>query len=1006
MKDIFTKYKGPLSVLMIVIFIIGVVSYTKIQTALFPNITFPKIKIIADNGQQPVNKMMITVTKPLENSVKQVENLKLIRSITSMGSCEISAFLEWNTNIDLGKQRIESRIAQIRNDLPPSVHITIKKMNPSILPVMGYSLEGKDKSQIELKLLAQYTVKPFLSRIPGVSSIGIIGGKTKEYRIVLNPDKMGMLGITPQIVANAVGQSDFIKSNGYIVDYKRLYLTLTDAVLKNKKELEDLVVLNTAKRLIRIRDIATVTINARTEYVKINANGKDVPLVAVIKQPNANLIQVATQVTQQVRKLNKLLPKGVRLRPYYNQATFVNDSVRSIIDVLWIGLLLAMLVAIVFLRSLRASAVILVTIPITLSLTFIVLYSKGYTFNIMTLGAIAASIGLIIDDAIVVIEQIHRTREENPSVAAGFIAGRAVHYLFPAMVGSSLSTIVILVPFFIMSGVAGAYFSILTTTMIITLLCSFIVTWIGLPVIYLLISKKQKATGNNIVSSHPVKNQRWVGFFTHRPTISLLFILFLALSIYFIIPKLKTGFLPHMDEGSIVLDYSSPPGTSLEATTQMLKQVDQILSEIPEVVSFSRRTGTQMGFFITEPNKGDYLIQLARKKHRTTAQVSDDIRKRIEATIPALIVDFGQVITDMLGDLMSSVQPIEIKIFGEDHNKLKKYSKEVAHLVSGVQGTADVFDGITIASPVINIKPNESVLAQYNLTPADLQFQIQTQLNGSVIGSVQEKEQLTDVRMIYPEANSTKVQQLKHTRIFLPDGKMKPINEFADININSGMAEIQRENLQTMGVVTARLNQRDLGSVIRDIKEKLKGIRLPSGYQIIYGGSYAEQQQSFNELLIILLSAGLLVFTLILFLFKDIRLAALIIILAFLGTAGSLWAVYLTKIPLNVGSYTGLIMIVGIIGENAIFTVHQFLTLMKKEEKNEAIIQAISIRLRPNLMTATGAILALMPLALGIGTGAQMHQPLAIAVIGGFLIAIPLLLVVLPTFLQLFYRKS
>ena len=413
-----------------------------------------------------------------------------------------------------------------------------------------------------------------------------------------------------------------------------------------------------------------------------------------------------------------------------------------------------------------------------------------------------------------------------------------------------------------------------------------------------------------------------------------------------------------------------------------------------------------MGFFITEPNTGDYLIQLTKKRHRTTEQVSDDIRKRIEATVPALTVDFGQVITDMLGDLMSSVQPIEIKIFGEDHSKLEAYSKEVAGLVKTVKGTADVFDGITIASPVINIKPDEPQLAQYNLTPSDLQFQVQTQLQGSVVGSIQEKEQLTDVRMIYPHAKSTSVDKLNRARIFLPDGTLKPINEFAQINIEKGVAEIHRENLQSMGVVTARLNQRDLGSVIRDIKKKLMNIRLPGGYQIVYGGSYAEQQNSFRELLIILLSAGMLVFTVILFLFKDIKLAVMNIILAFLGTAGSLWALYLTRTPLNVGSYTGLIMIIGIIGENAIFTVHQFLTLVKQEDTDKAIIDSISIRLRPNLMTATGAIFALMPLALGIGTGAQMHQPLAIAVIGGFLFAIPLLLVVLPTLLRLLYKKS
>ena len=816
MEKIFVRFKSPVAVILLLILIGGAFSYKNMKTSLFPNITFPKIKIIANNGEQPVDKMMVTVTKPLENAIKQVENLNLIRSTTSMGSCEISAFMDWGSDINLDKQQVESSINQIRSTLPPDVEITVEKMNPSILPVMGYSLQSNSKTQVELKLIAEYTVKPYFSRIKGVASVQVIGGKTKEYRIIPDLQKLKLLKLSTQEIVTAIQQTGFISSNGFTVDYKRLYLTVTDASISNKEQLENLVLFNDATRQIKISDIALVEISEQNEYVKIKADGKDFPLVAIVKQPGSNLIDVAASVSEKAKELNHILPKGVSLKPYYNQAEFVQSSIKSIIDVLWIGLLLAIVVVIIFLRSFKASSVLLITIPLTLALTFIVLFSIGSDFNIMTIGAIAAAIGLIIDDAIIVVEQIHRTHEAYPQQKSKELVGKAIQFLFPAMVSSSLSTIVILIPFELMTGVAGAYFKVLTETMIITLVCSFFITWIGLPVIYLLFSNDKAFSKKNHTFHAP--QYKWLGFLSKKPYLSFAIVILLVISIIFILPRLQTGFLPDMDEGSIVLDYNSPAGTSLEETDRMLNEVDKIIESIPEVKTYSRRTGTQMGFFITEPNRGDYLIELNKKRKRTTAQVSDQIRKKVESNVPALTVDFGQVITDMLGDLMSSVQPIEIKIFGSDHDKLLQLSKQVADSLQSVTGTADVFDGVIIAGPVMRIIPRDGKLKQFGLTPSQLQEQTSTYLEGSVVGTVPEKEQLTNIRMIFPVNNRTPIEELKQVSICTSSGDYFPLSEFADFTMQSGVSEIQRENLQSMGVVTARLNNRDLGSVMKDIQ--------------------------------------------------------------------------------------------------------------------------------------------------------------------------------------------
>lgn len=1001
MKSIFTTYKSPILITLALVLGIGIYAYSRLQTSLFPDVTFPKIKVIAENGQQPVGKMMVTVTRPLEEAIKRVPALQYVRSVTSQGSCEISAFLSWNADVDLSKQQIESQLMQITGKLPSGVSFTVEKMNPSILPVQGYSVENPSLNKIELRSLAEYTIKPFLSRIDGVAAVEVIGGKVREYRIYPDQARLSQFGLSIDKVVQLLSRENYIKANGHTTDYHRLYLSITDASVHDLAGLQNLVLINTPERLIRLKDVAEVSIGEQKQYVKINANGHDIPLIAILKQPGANLMQVADDVTASMSALQATLPSGTVLTPYYDQSVFVRSSVRSMTDVLIAGLALALIVAILFLRSWKASAVILISIPVTLALTMVVLDYVGYTLNIMTLGAIAAAIGLVIDDAIVVVEQIHRTHEEHPGRPTRNLVGEAIHYLFPAMLGSSMSTIVIFFPFVLMSGVAGAYFSILTNTMIITLVCSFLVSWLGTPVIYLAISSSKRKE-RRPDEGHDVKQRKWVGRLIHRPLISVIMVAFLAVSIILLYPKLPTGFLPEMDEGAIVLDFSSPPGTSLEETDRMLDVVDKVIRTTPEVAGFSRRTGTQMGFFITEPNRGDYLIRLDKDRHRSTEEVADGIRRQVESAMPALTVDFGQVIGDMLGDLMSSVQPVEIKVFGPDLGRLHQLARQVAGMVARVPGTADVFDGIVEAGPVISVTPDLAKLAQYGITPDNFYQIMQAGTDGVLVGGVLEKDRETAIRLLASPVKETSVDRLRHCQLLTPDGQFISLDQVATIRLKPGETEIERENLQTMVPVTARLNGRDLGSVMSEIRQTIGSrLALPQGYHIVYGGSYQQQQRSFHELLLILIIAGVLVFTVILFLFRRISLALVILLIAILGIAGSVLALYLTGTPLNVGSYTGMIMIIGIIGENAIFTCMQFIKAREEYDTDQAITYAISTRLRPKLMTAIGAIIALLPLALGIGTGAELHQPLAIAVIGGFMVALPLLLVILPSILRI-----
>jgi CzcA family heavy metal efflux pump len=1015
-KNLYRFFLKPILFVLIAFLLWGIYSYTKMQTSLFPDVTFPKITIIADNGEQPVDKMMITVTKPLEIAIKRVNGITTVRSSTNRGSCTIDAYFNWNVDINLAKTQLNERINEIRNSLPSTVNIVVEAMSQTIYPVIGYTIESDKYGQIELKNLALFNMRPQFSQIPGISNVIIRGGKTKEFVISPVPQKLISLGLNPDDIIVALGNTNFIESSGLLSDYRRLYLSLTDTRFKNIDELNEVVIKNDGHRIIKLRDVALIDLQEQQEFIRINANGHEAVLIDLVKQKGVNLVDFTKSVNSKASEIQKKLPSGIVMKPYYDQSAFVNNSIDSVLRSIYEGLFLAMIVVILFLRSFRASLNIILIIPITIALTVIVLHFVHITLNIMSLGAIAASIGLIIDDAIVIIEQLHRVHEENPEKDKNTVVRESMKMFLPAMVGSSLSTIVIFLPFVMMSGVAGSFFKELTLTMEITLVCSFIATWIGLPALHLLFGyKPRKKLSVAADSGVEPKRQRlwWLVWFFNKPWFAIAFILMLAISSVLLINRLKTGFLPELDEGSIVLDYIAPAGTTLDASDAILKEVDKVVLSHPDVETYMRRTGTNMisgismASGVIPPNYGDYLIQLKQGTKRKTEDVISELRDRATAVAPALEIEFGQRIADLLGDLIGRPQPVVIKIFGDNQATLQELALKVQENLNTVKGVADIMNGIIYDGPSVTVIPDQGKLAQYKITPAGFQTQLLVYNEGLPVGQVQEGEQMLTIRLRNTSFKNNSIDLIKNQPVFAPDGSYKPLQYFSKVALSAGDPELTREDLKSNIEVTARLENRDIGSAISEIKSAIsRNVLLPPGYYIEYGGTFQQQQSSFRELLLILLTAIILVFTVLLFLFRDLRLALLIIFISVLGIGGCIWALFITGIQLNVGSYTGIIMIVGIIAENAIFTVNQFLTTFKTtSDIDKSINYAISLRIRPKLMTAIGAILALTPLALGIGVGAQMQQPLAIAVIGGFIIAMPLLLMVFPSLLRLLYRK-
>lgn len=1029
-KNYLQIFSKPILFIGLLLTMAGIFSYTQMETNLFPEVVFPRITLIADAGQQPIDRMMITVTKPLESAVKKVKGVQVVKSSTSRGSCVIDVFFDWNTDVYGAKTQVESRINEIKNFLPAGVSIAAEAMNQSVFPVYGYTLESKKHSLVALRDKANLIVRPLFSQVRGISNVVVRGGKNKEFVITTDPVKMSLLGITPSMISLVFNNSNYVLSNGPVEDLNRLYLSLTDVRLVDVTELENLVIKNDGSRLVKLKDLAKVEVKEQVEFLIVNANGHDAVLIDLIKQPGINLIDFAKECSQKAAEIQKQLPQGMVLKPYYNQASFVGDSIDSVIKTIYEGLFLAILVMIVFLRSWRASLAVMLTIPVTLGFTMLVLYLAGISINIMSLGAIAASIGLIIDDAIVIIEQIYRKHEDHPGKDRFSVVKEAIHELFPAMVGSSLATIVIHFPFRLMSGLAGSFFRELSDTMQLTMVTSFLVTWLLLPVFHMLIGFKEPKKSHHVTGQQQMKNLRWLTWFFNKPIVATLLVIVFMLCGWWSYGKLETGFLPDLDEGTIVLDYFMPAGTSLPETDRVLRQVEKTIIAHPDVETYSRRTGIRMSFSTVPQNYGDYSIQLKKVRTKKTVDVIDELRKQISSQQPVLNISFGQRIADLLGDLMSTPQPIEVKFFGDDYATLQKISQQAAGIISKINGLEDINDGLRVAGPTLVFTPDQALLAQYKISLLDFQNQLAAYTGGVTlginanqpvpspaqaamtagiqVGQMQDGEQMRRIVMRFAELKVNDLEHIKNQLIFLPDGTTRPLTFFSKVQIVSGETEQRRENLKSAVVLTARLNNRDLGSAILEIQKELTSkLALPKGYTIAYGGAYSEQQQSFKELLLILVLASLLVFGVFMFLFKEWLLSFLLLFISLMGICGCITGLYLTNIPLNVSSYTGIIMIVGILAENAIFTVAQFRANMAQSgELDESINYAIALRIRPKLMTAIGAILALMPLALGLGLGAQMQQPLAVAVIGGFVFGLPMLLLVFPTFTRLIYRKQ
>jgi CzcA family heavy metal efflux pump len=993
----------------------GVAMMLHLPLSLFPDVVFPRIVILADNGEQPAERMMVEVTKPLEEVATALPGVQYVRSKTSRGSSEISIGLHWGVDVERSLEMLQGRIGNIRNRLPLEAVVRAEQMTVAVFPIAGYSLTSDSLSQVKLREIAFYQIRPALLRVNGVARVEVAGGETREYLIDVDPAKLNAYRLTIQQVSNAVQMTNLVGSTGLVSDNHQLYLSLVSGLVKNEQEISRIVVVVRNGAPITIGDVATVLPSHEDQYIRTTARGRDAVLISVLKQPTGSTVQIGSEIEQVFKSIS--LPRGVVIENFYDQAGFIGSSIAGVRDSIIVGVLLAMVIVWFFLRSWRLMTVVLVIVPVTVAMTFLALGAAGKSINIMTLGGIAAAIGLIIDDAIVIVEYIfsrHAAGVSVPGSTSDFMktTGDSLRHLMPAIVGSTASTIVIHIPLAFLGGVTGAFFSSLSITMVFALLISFLlsVTMAPLMSTWLLRTsgnsplRREQEVAGSLTGWYERIMRKWLG---KKTPVLLLIGLVLALT-FFLFGRLGTSFMPDMDEGTFVLDYRTPFGTDLAETSRMLKHIESALLTVPEVESYSRRTGTELGFFITEPNSGDFAVKLKARRSRSIQEVISDVRNQVHELEPMVSVDFGQMMMDVVGDLTNNPSPIEIKLFSEDQALLRRKSAEIADAIQQVPGVVDVFDGIVISGSSFVIRVDAAKAAIAGFSVQDILGQVQNIMEGRVDSKIQMGERVIGVKVRFPDAFRHDLVSLESLALTNPQGKLVPIRTIATLERSVGETEITRDQLQQMVAVTARIEGRDIGSTVAEIRSRLHSSVVLDGITVEFGGVYQTQQESFAGLLAVILAALLLVLVVLLFEFEDFAVPVSILLLNGLSLAGVFLALFITGETLNVSSLVGVVMIIGIVAENAIFALH----IVKNERRpgetlDGVLVRALSERARPIIMTTLAAVLALLPLSLGLGAGSQLQRPLAIAIIGGFSVSSLLLFFVLPpVYRMLHFRKT
>jgi CzcA family heavy metal efflux pump len=989
----------------------GVWALLTLPAGIYPEVTYPRIVVLARGGTFEAEQMTVAVTRPLEEALSGILGLRRVRTLTVRGSAELSLDFRPNADMQFALSQVQGRLAAARGLLPNGLDLSAERLTPSVFPMLQYELTGADP--LVLRDLAEFTVRPRLAGLPDVGEVAVEGGRVREIAVQLDPARLTANGVSVDQVAQAISGTDVAEAAGRTDRDYRQYAIVISGLTNTPDAVGRVVVQQSGPRSVRVADLGSVGYGAQDLFQIVAGNGRPAALVNISRQPNGNTLRLQAAVRAAMDSIRPLLPAGVRLQSVYDQAALVRDSMRSVRDAMLIGGALAVLVLLLFLGQWRTTAAAALSLPLTVAITLLGLALAGDSLNLMSLGGLAVAIGIIIDDAVVVVENIERRLALHPDDPPAEIVRTGTDEILGPVAGSTLTTVVVFAPLGLLTGVVGEFFRSFAVALAVAVLLSLVLAMTLIPAVV----AQWPSRPNHGRADEPAGRRfprfslraleeryaRAIGWMLgHRgvavAACAALLTLGLGLS-----RVIGTGFLPEMDEGGFILDYWAPTGAALSETDRQVRVLEGILLADPAVQAFTRRTGSELGFAATSPNRGDFTVLLKPRGQRPSVyEVMDRLRAAAEERAPAVRVEFVQLMQDVIGDLAGAPEPVELKLFSRDQAAAERTAKAVAVAIEPTPGLVDLFDGVQGPNPERRIEVDPVRVARLGLTTAEVQAQARAALFGADAGTAREPDRLVPIRVRLLDSVRLQGDAIARVPVIGPGGWL-PLGQLGEVRDTGGASELRRENLRPYVAVTGRTSGRSLGGVMGDVRRALGQVALPAGVTLEIGGQYARQQASFRELLGVLALALGAVLLLLVAQFRSFRGPLAIIVAVPLGVTGALLMLGVTGVPFNVSSFMGLILLVGLIVKNGILLLDAAHHASDAGEGTAAALaHAGRVRLRPILMTTVCTLAGLVPLSLGLGAGAELQRPLALAVIGGLVISTLVTLLIVPVLIEVF----
>jgi CzcA family heavy metal efflux pump len=986
----------------------GALLTTQMPSGIYPEVEFPRIVVVARGGDAPPDLTQVTLGRPLETALATVLGVERLRSRAIRGAVEISLLFSPGTDMWRALQLTESRVGETRSALPAGAEVVVERLTTTSFPVVTFNLSGADDPR-RLRDLAELVLRPAISRVPGVGRVEVLGGDVREMEVILDPARTAALRLTPSRVADKVREATVLEAVGRFDEAHALVTVMASGEAHEARDLGAIpVAVGADGSPVPLSAIASVEEGAEDRLLRVSGPAGETALVSVSRLPGASTPDVVARVRAAVDETARAFPAGVRVATVYDQAALVGESLRSIRDAILLGIALCIAVIALFLRDVRGGLVAALAVPMTLGITFIPVHLLGQSLNLMSMGGLAVAIGLVVDDAIVVVEAIRRGIEQGSAPEAA--ARASTRALLPALVGTTATTVIVFLPLAWLQGLVGRFFVALAATLSAAVLLSLAVALTVVPLAAAAWMRPRAAAAAERAPWYVRAYGRLLRPLLRRPLLGVACgVLLLGVGVL-CARAVGTGFLPEMDEGAFVLDYFLPAGTSLADTDAVARKIEAVLRSIPDVATYSRRTGAELGpAAATEVSRGDIMVRLVPRgaRHADIEETITAARERMAREVPEARVEFVQVLQDVLNDLSGAPRPLELKLFGADYAVLRAKAEEAARLIAGVPGLVDLYAGFEGNAPGLTLRLDAAAAARLGLSSTDVATNLDVALHGGMAGIIRRADRPLGVRVRYPDDVRFDGRQLAHLPV-LPaaGGATASLAAVAAFERGSAPSTLVRENLRPTVIVTADREGRDLGSIVDDVRRRLRGLKLPEGYTSELGGQYQAQRETFRDLARVSAFGLLGVLAVLLAQFRRARLAVVVLVSVPLAIVGALATLVVADVPLNASSMMGCVLLVGLVVKNGILLLEQAESCWKGGASlDDALLEAGSIRVRPILMTTLATVAGLAPLALGIGAGAEIQRPLATAVIGGLLVSTLVSLLLVPALVRMAFAR-